>query len=112
MKFNVNLNLSIVVEVEFLLKEYKDVFTWSYKDLKGIPPHISQHWIELDTMIPPSHQNRYRMNPNYTVVVKQDLDKLLTTSFIAPMEEATWLSPIMVVPKKMDSCTFASISEK
>jgi hypothetical protein len=73
-KFNVNLNLSIAApEVEFLLKEYKDVFTWSCKDLKGIPPHIAQHWIELDTMIPPSHQNQYRMNPNYVVVIKQDL---------------------------------------
>jgi hypothetical protein len=111
-KFNVNLNLLIVTEVELLLGKYKDVFTWSCKDLKGMPPHIVQHWIELDIMIPPSHQNRYRMNPNYTVIVKQDLDKLLTTSFIAPMEEATWFSPIVVVPKKMDSYTFASIFKK
>lgn len=99
-KFNIDLDLSIVATMESLLKEYKDVFTWSYKDLKGIPPHISQHWIELDTMILPSHQNRYWMNPNYTVVVKQDLNKLLTTCFIVSMEEATWLSPIMVVPQK------------
>jgi hypothetical protein len=34
-KFNVNLNLSIATEMEFLLEEYKDVFTWSCKDLKG-----------------------------------------------------------------------------
>jgi hypothetical protein len=40
------------------------------------------------------------MNPNYVDVVKHDLDKLLTTSSIAPMEEATWLLPIVVVPKK------------
>jgi len=32
--------------------------------------------------------------------VKQDLDKLLAMGFIAPMEEATWLSSIVVVPKK------------
>jgi hypothetical protein len=52
------------------------------------------------------------MNPNYAVVIKQDLDKLLTTCFIAPMEEATWFLPIVVVPQKMGKCTFASISEK
>ncbi len=40
------------------------------------------------------------MNPNYVAVVKHDIDKLLTPKFIHPIEEATWLSPIMVVPKK------------
>jgi hypothetical protein len=40
------------------------------------------------------------MNLNYVVVVKQDLDKLLVAGFIVLMEEATWLSSIVVVPKK------------
>ncbi len=40
------------------------------------------------------------MNLNYVVVMKQDLDKLLTMGFIIPMEEATWFSPIVVVSKK------------
>jgi hypothetical protein len=37
------------------------------------------------------------MNPNYVVVVKQDLDKLLNLGFIALVEEVSWLSPIIVV---------------
>jgi predicted transcriptional regulator len=64
------------------LKEHHDVFAWSYKDVKGIPPHIAQHQIELDISIPPTHQAWYRMNPNYTTTIKQDLDKLLIASFI------------------------------
>jgi hypothetical protein len=40
------------------------------------------------------------MNPNYVAIVKQDLDKLLAAGFIEPIEQATWLSPIVVVPKK------------
>ncbi len=40
------------------------------------------------------------MNPNYVVVVKQDLDKLLNLGFIALVEEVSWLSPIIVVWKK------------
>jgi hypothetical protein len=43
------------------------------------------------------------MNPNYVVVIKQDLDKLLSASFIALMEEARWLLPIVIVLKKMAS---------
>ncbi len=38
-----------------LLLEYKDVFAWTYKDLKGIPLELAQHCIELDTSIPPAH---------------------------------------------------------
>ncbi len=40
------------------------------------------------------------MNPNYATIVKQDIDKPLAIGFIQPIEETTWLSPIMVVPKK------------
>jgi len=68
--------------------------------LKGIPPKIVQHRIELDTTIPHAHQARYKLNLNYVSIVKQNINKLLTIGFIKPIEEAIWLSPIMVVPKK------------
>lgn len=83
-----------------MFREYKDVFAWTYKDLKGIPPSIAQHRIELEKDIPPADQARYWMNPNYASIVKQDLDKLLQAKFIALVEDATWLSPIVIVPKK------------
>jgi hypothetical protein len=54
----------------------------------------------LDTIIPPTHQARYELNPNYVTIVKQDINKLLAYGFIKSIEEATWLSPIVVVPKK------------
>jgi hypothetical protein len=48
-----------------LLKEFKDVFAWTYKDLKSIPLELVQHIIELDTSIPLAHHARYILNPNY-----------------------------------------------
>jgi hypothetical protein len=39
------------------------------------------------------------MNPNYATIVKEDLDKLLSARFIASMEEASWISPIVVISK-------------
>jgi hypothetical protein len=36
-------------------------------------------------------------------MVKQDIDKFLVVGFIESIEEATWFSPIVVVPKKMAS---------
>jgi hypothetical protein len=83
-----------------LLKEFKDVFSWTYKDLKGILLELAQHRIELNTSIPPAHQARYKLNLNHVVVVKHDIDKLLVARFIQPIEETRWLSPIVVIPKK------------
>jgi hypothetical protein len=40
------------------------------------------------------------LNPNYATIVKQDINKLLEVGFIESIEEATWLSPIIIVPKK------------
>jgi hypothetical protein len=54
-----------------LLKGFKDVFAWTYKDLKGIPLEIFQHKIELDTTIPLVHQARYQLNPNYATLLNK-----------------------------------------
>ena len=40
------------------------------------------------------------MNPNFAKQVKQEIDKLLAIGFIKPVNEVSWLSPIIVVPKK------------
>jgi hypothetical protein len=53
-----------------LLKEFKDMSAWTYKDLKGVPPKLAQHKIELYTSIPLAHQTRYRLNPNYVGAIK------------------------------------------
>jgi hypothetical protein len=79
------------------LKEFKDICAWTYKVLKGIPPEITHHWIELDTLIPPIHQARYLLNLNYSVIIKQDIDKLFVAHFIKHVKKATWLSPIVVM---------------
>jgi hypothetical protein len=83
-----------------LLKEFKDIFAWTYKDLKGIPPKIAHHQIELDTSMPLVHQTMYQLNPNYVAIVKQDINKLPVIGFIKLVEDITWLSPILVMPKK------------
>jgi hypothetical protein len=76
------------------------MFLHGHIDLKGIPLGLTQHKIELDTTIPPTHQTRYQLNPNYVTSVKQDIDKLLVVGFIQFVKDATWLSPIVIIPKK------------
>jgi hypothetical protein len=42
-KFSVDLEPVVSHQLIELLKEFKGIFAWTYKDLKGIPPNIAQH---------------------------------------------------------------------
>jgi hypothetical protein len=54
--------------------------------LKGIPREICEHKIKLVANAQPIIQRKYRMNTNYALKVKKDLDKLLDARFIYPIE--------------------------
>jgi len=54
-KINARLETNKMMEVEQMLKEFKNVFAWTYKNLKGIPPELAKHKIELDTTILSTH---------------------------------------------------------
>jgi len=42
-KVNIDLKLIVNSQLIQLLKEFKNIFAWTYKDLKVIPPKIVQH---------------------------------------------------------------------
>ena len=99
-KVSKRLDKDMKEKLQKLLEEFKDVFAWSYKDMKGIDPQFYQHRIDLKEDAIPIRQQRYRMNPNYAKKVKDEIDKLLHVGFIYPIDNVTWLSPIVIVPKK------------
>ena len=41
------------------------------------------------------------MNPILKDFVKEELQKLLNVGFICPISDSKWVSPLVVVPKKM-----------
>jgi hypothetical protein len=78
----VTLDEPTTTNTKSLFHEYYKFFACNYTNLKGIPPRIIQHYIELDTTIPLVHQAKYQMNPNYAAVVKHDLDKFLSVGLL------------------------------
>ena len=71
--------------------------------MKGIDPKFHQHRIDLKEDAIMIRQQCYRMNPNYAKKVKEEIEKLLQVGFIYPIDNITWLSPIIIVPKKNGS---------
>lgn len=68
------------------LQEYRDVFTWYYKDLKGVNPTICQHKILMKEDGKPSRQRPYTYNNTIAKKIKEELDKLQEAEFIYEIE--------------------------
>ena len=70
--------------LKLFLREYHDVFSWSYTNMKGLDPQYFQNQVHLQHNARPVQQRRYRMNPNYAAKFKEEIDKLLRVGFIRP----------------------------
>ena len=82
------------------LREYRDVFAWSYRDLKGVDPQICQHTIPMQNDAKPYKQRPYTYNETFAKKIKEEIDKLKEAECIYEIEHTDWVSPIVVVPKK------------
>ena len=83
------------------LKEYRDVFAWTYKDLKGVDPTICQHTtIPMKEDAKPTRQRPYTYNNTFAKKIKEEIDKIKEAEFIYEIKHTDWVSPIVVVPKK------------
>ncbi|MCO5596510.1 hypothetical protein L7F22_050573 [Adiantum nelumboides] len=83
-----------------ILQEFRDVFAWSYKNLKGVEPAVCQHTIPLRDDAKPSKQRSYSYNDNYAKKIKEEINRLKEVGFIYEIEHTEWVSPLVVVPKK------------
>ena len=81
-----------------LLRKYNEAIAWSIEDLKGINPSICMHKILLNDNEKTYIEHQRRLNP----VIKEVL-KWLNAGFIYAISDSSRVSPVHVVPKKVDS---------
>ena len=55
-----------------LFKEFKDVFYWTYNDLKSFDPNIIQHVILMKPQTQPFQQKLRKKHPKLKPTVKRD----------------------------------------
>jgi hypothetical protein len=83
-----------------LFKEFKDVFAWTYDDLKTFNPNIIQHVIPLKLQTLPFQQKLRKMHPKLEPTIKNELNKLLNDKIIFPVRHTQWVSNLVPVWKK------------
>ena len=100
---HINIGLSENQQAQLLkvLKKQAGEFAWEYINMKGIHHDTCIHHIYMDPSISPVMQHQRRMNPALKDIVKEELQKLLTTGFIYPISDSKWVSPLVVFRRKL-----------
>ena len=83
-----------------LFNEFKDIFAWTYDDLKTFDPNIMQHVIPMKPEAKPFQQKLRKMHPSLEPAVKKELNKLLAARIIFPVRHAQWVANLVPVRKK------------
>ena len=83
-----------------IFMEYKDIFAWTYKDLKGVLLELCVHRILLIEGAIPVRKRPYQMNKNYAARVTEEIDKMLEVGIIFKVQTTEWVSLIVISLKK------------
>jgi hypothetical protein len=83
-----------------LLKKYKDVFAWSYEDLKTYDTSVIEHKIPLKLGVKPFKQKLRQFNSILLPVIEKEVKKLLDAKIIVPLRYSDWVVNLVPVRKK------------
>ena len=83
-----------------LLVEYKDVFSWTYKEMLGLNPSIALHHLAVKKGVRPVKQAQRRFQPELIPQIKTEVNKLIEAGFIREVQYPEWIANIVPVKKK------------
>jgi hypothetical protein len=81
------------------LKDNKDVFAWSHKDMPGIDPSIISYKLNVNSSFRPVKQKRRIFALKRNDVIMEEVDKLLAANFIREVFYPDWLANVVMVKK-------------
>ncbi|WP_458473062.1 hypothetical protein, partial [Haemophilus sp. SZY H57] len=83
-----------------LLKEYRDVFAWNFKEMPGLDPKIAVHKLAVKPGVRPVKQAQRRFRPELIPLIEDEVNKLIEAGFIREVKYPTWIANIVPVKKK------------
>ncbi|XP_070049336.1 uncharacterized protein [Nicotiana tomentosiformis] len=94
--------LSALLEVDAestyieLLKEFRDVFAWSYKEMPGLDPKVAVYHLAVKNGARPVKQAQRRFRPDLVPLIETEVNKLIEAGFIREDKYPTWVSKLMI----------------
>ncbi|XP_039683789.1 uncharacterized protein [Medicago truncatula] len=71
-KIGASLEASVKKKIIELLREYDDIFAWSYKDMPGLDHDVVEHRLPLKPECPPVKQKLRRSHPDMALKIKEE----------------------------------------
>ena len=99
-KVSMSMTTPIRDELVALLRDYHDIFAWSYQDMPGLSPNIVQHRLPLNPGYTLVKQKLRRMKPEMSLKIKDEVKKQFDTGFLVVVRYPEWVANIVPVPKK------------
>ena len=81
-KIGTTLSPTIREKLIDLLREYSDVFAWSYQDMTGLDVDIVVHRLPLREECAPVKQKLRRVKPEMLLKIKEEVKKQLDAGFL------------------------------
>ena len=78
-----------------LIKEFADVISWEYRDLKNYDTNIIQHRIPLEKHTIPFKQKLRSISPLLLPVIEKEIHKLLKAKIIIPLRYSKWIANLV-----------------
>ncbi|XP_012442061.1 uncharacterized protein LOC105767082 [Gossypium raimondii] len=83
-----------------LLREFKNIFAWSYQDMPGLSTDIVVHPLLIREDCKPVQQKLRRMRPDILLKIKEEVQKQFDAGFLQEVKYSEWVANIVPVPKK------------
>ncbi|KAK0601791.1 hypothetical protein LWI29_027425 [Acer saccharum] len=99
-KVGASLSVHVKTVLIALLRNYKDVFAWSHEDMLGVDPKVISHHLSTNPEFRPVVQKRRLFNPERSVAIKKEVEKLLSAGSIREVKYPEWVANVVLVKKK------------
>ena len=83
-----------------LFQQYKDVFSWTYEDLKTYDIRIIQHIIPIKLGVKPFQQQLRKMHPKMEPLIPNEVTKFLDAKIIFRVRHSEWVENLVLLRKK------------
>jgi hypothetical protein len=88
------------VEYVELLKEFADVFSWTYEDLRTYDTTVIEHKIPLKEEAKPFRHKLRQINLMLLPIMEREVKKILDAQIIIPFRYSEWVANLVPVRKK------------
>jgi len=86
-------------EVAMVISRHLDAFAWSASDMPDIDPDFLCHDLTMDPKVRPVRQRRRKFNDERRLIVREEMQKLLSAGHIREIEYPEWLANVVLVKK-------------